>query len=186
MSCVCIKEAFQEIRKHCLKRRWYNVEKTFKGKISKNTTFWHCCNVAPLLLQRYFLTLPQRCQLIASRVILTLVFSLRACHMWLTKNHMFIREIWGKFTSFIFWNFEISLVWLGRFQNFKKVNSVNLSQISLLNMWLLAQSISDTGGLICMYNRTIKTIICFSPIIALKFSKQLYNSIIKCYAIKTK
>ena len=34
--------------------------------------------------------------------------SLRACHMWLTRNHMFIREIWGKFTSFIFWNFEIS------------------------------------------------------------------------------
>ena len=23
---------------------------------------------------------------------------------------MFIREIWGKFTSFIFWNFEISFV----------------------------------------------------------------------------
>ena len=52
---------------------------------------------------------------------------------------MFIREIWGKFTSFIFWNIEISLVSLGTFQNFKKVNSVNLSQISLLNMWLLVQ-----------------------------------------------
>ena len=26
-------------------------------------------------------------------VILTLVCSLRACHMWLTRNHMFIREI---------------------------------------------------------------------------------------------
>ena len=72
-------------------------------------------------------------------VILTLVCSLRACHMWLTRNHMFIREIWGKFTSFIFWNFEISLVSLRRFQNFKKVNSVNLSQISLLNMWLLVE-----------------------------------------------
>ena len=71
--------------------------------------------------------------------VLTLVCSLRACHMWLTRNHMFIREIWGKFTSFIFWNFEISLVSLGRFQNFKKVNSVNLSQIFLLNMWLLVQ-----------------------------------------------
>ena len=56
-----------------------------------------------------------------------------------TRNHMFIREIWRKFTSFIFWNFEISLVSLRRFQNFKKVNSVNLSQISLLNMWLLVQ-----------------------------------------------
>ena len=29
-------------------------------------------------------------------VILTLVCSLRAYHMWLTRNHMFIREIWGK------------------------------------------------------------------------------------------
>ena len=44
---------------------------------------------------------------------------------------MFIREIWGKFTSSSFWNFEISLVSLGRFQNFKQVNSANLSQISL-------------------------------------------------------
>ena len=70
-------------------------------------------------------------------IILALVCSLRACHMWLTRNHMFIREIWGKFTSFIFWNFEMSLVSLERFQNFKKVNSVNLSQIYLLNMWLL-------------------------------------------------
>ena len=42
---------------------------------------------------------------------------------------MFIRGIWGKFTLFIFWNFEIS--------KFQKVNSVKLSQISLLNMWLL-------------------------------------------------
>ena len=38
------------------------------------------------------------------------------------------------------WNLgKIYLVSLGRFQNFKKVNSVNLSQISLLNMWLLVQ-----------------------------------------------
>ena len=65
--------------------------------------------------------------------------SLRACHMRLTRNHMFIREIWGKFTSFIFWNFEISLISLWRFQNFEKVNSVDLSQISLLNMWLLVR-----------------------------------------------
>ena len=72
-----------------------------------------------------------------------LVCSLRACHMWLTRNHIFIREIWGKFTSFIFWNFEISLVSLGRFQNFKKVNSVNLSQVSLLNMWLLVQILQN-------------------------------------------
>ena len=52
---------------------------------------------------------------------------------------MFIREIWGKFTSLIFLNLEISLVSLRRFQNFKKVNSGNLFQISLLNMPLLLQ-----------------------------------------------
>ena len=48
-------------------------------------------------------------------VILSLVCSLRACHMWLTRNHMFIREIWGKFTSFIFWNFEIKIL-ISKFQ----------------------------------------------------------------------
>ena len=37
------------------------------------------------------------------------------------------------------WGLEFCLVSLGRFQNSKKVNSVNLSQISLLNMWLLVQ-----------------------------------------------
>ena len=52
-------------------------------------------------------------------------------------SHMFTRQILGKFTSFIFWNFKFSLVALGRFQNFKKVSSVNLSRISLLNIWLL-------------------------------------------------
>ena len=31
---------------------------------------------------------------------------LRVCLMWLTRNHI-IREIWGKFTSFNFWSFEI-------------------------------------------------------------------------------
>ena len=77
--------------------------------------------------------------LIVFCVIITLVCSLRACHMWLTRNQMFIHEILGKFTSFIIWNFEISLISLGKFQNFKKVNSVNLFQISLLSMWLLVQ-----------------------------------------------
>ena len=67
-------------------------------------------------------------------VILTLVCYLRACHMCLTRNHMFIREMWRKFTSLILGNFEISLVSPRRFQNFKKVDSANLSQISLLNM----------------------------------------------------
>ena len=38
------------------------------------------------------------------------------------------------------WNLgKIYLVHFLKFQNFKKVNSVNLSQISLLNMWLLVQ-----------------------------------------------
>ena len=57
-------------------------------------------------------------------VIFTLVCSLRAFHMWLNRNHMFIREVWGKFTSFIFINFQKSE--LGKFiPNFS------------LNMWLL-------------------------------------------------
>ena len=43
----------------------------------------------------------------------------------------------GKIYFVLFWNFEISLFSLGRFQNFKKVNLLNLSQISLLNAWLL-------------------------------------------------
>ena len=76
-------------------------------------------------------------------VILTPVCCLRACHMWLTRNHMFIGETWGKFTSSILWNFEISFVSLGRFQNFKKVNSVNLSQISLLNISLLVLIVNE-------------------------------------------
>ena len=82
--------------------------------------------------------------------ILTLVYSLRACHMWLTRIHMFIREIWGKFTALIFWNFQISLVSIGRFQNLKKVKSVNLSQISLLNMWLLVQTKQETLRVVTM------------------------------------
>ena len=57
-------------------------------------------------------------------VIFTLVCSLRAFHMWLNRNHMFIREVWRKFTSFIFINFQKSE--LGKFiPNFS------------LNMWLL-------------------------------------------------
>ena len=55
--------------------------------------------------------------LIVFCVILTLVCSLTACHMWLTRNYMFIPEIWRKFTSFISWNFEISLVSLWRFHS---------------------------------------------------------------------
>ena len=35
-------------------------------------------------------------------VILTPVRSLRAYYMWLTRNQMLIREMWGKFTSFFF------------------------------------------------------------------------------------
>ena len=95
--------------------------------------------------------------------ILTLVCSLRACHMWLTRNHMFIREIWGKFTSFIFWNFEMSLVSLGRFQNFKKVNSVNLSQISLLNMWLLVEILLHKR-FHCNFTKFLKS--CFLKVLA--------------------
>ena len=70
-------------------------------------------------------------------VILTLVCSYRTSQMWLTRSHMSIHEIWGKFSSFIFWNFEVFLVSLSIFQNLKKMNLVNLSKVPLLNMWLL-------------------------------------------------
>ena len=49
-------------------------------------------------------------------VILTLVCSLRSCHRWLTRNHIFIREIWGKFTLFIYWNFSRSTWEISKFQ----------------------------------------------------------------------
>ena len=63
------------------------------------------------------------------------MWSLRVSHMWLTRNRMFIREIWEKLTSSVFFfNFEISNL---NIQNFIKVNPVNLSQIFLLNIWLL-------------------------------------------------
>ena len=51
----------------------------------------------------------------------SLVCYFRACHMWLTRNHMFIREIWEnlphsffeilKFPSFHSGDFEISKKW---------------------------------------------------------------------------
>ena len=42
-----------------------------------------------------------------------------------TSNHTFKREIWDKFTE---WN---------EFSKFQKVNEVNFSQISWINMWFL-------------------------------------------------
>ena len=94
--------------------------------------------------------------LIVFCVILTLVCSLRACQMWLTRNHMFIRESWGKFTLIIFLNFEISRVKRGRFQNFKKVNLVNFSQTSLLNRWLLIQINGSQAKIERIYDLSIK------------------------------
>ena len=59
-------------------------------------------------------------------------------HVINQKSHVYSWNL-GRMYLFIFWNFGISWVKQGRFQNFKKVNSVNLSQISLLNMWLLVR-----------------------------------------------
>ena len=81
--------------------------------ITKSRNSYCSVGVMELCLLNFLILLIVFC------VILTLVCSLRACHMWLTRNHIFIREIWKKFE---------------RFQNFKKVNLVNLSQISLLNV----------------------------------------------------
>ena len=66
-------------------------------------------------------------------VILALVWLLRACHAINQESHVYSWNLMKIYLE-IFWNFEISLASLRRFQ---KVNSINLSQISLLNMWLL-------------------------------------------------
>ena len=57
-------------------------------------------------------------------------------HVINQESHVYSWNL-GKIYLVHFWNFEISRVKWGRFQNFKKVNSVNWSQISFLNMWLL-------------------------------------------------
>ena len=67
------------------------------------------------------------CSVGAMELCLLNLCSLIAFHIWLTRNHMFICEIWGKFTSFMFWN---------------------LSQVSLLNMWLLLLKQTSSLGLI--------------------------------------
>ena len=73
-------------------------------------------------------------------IILTLVCSLRACHMLLTRNHMFIREIWRKFTSFVFWNFEISLVFhSGEFKISKKWTRKFIPNFPLQHVWWVAR-----------------------------------------------
>ena len=63
-------------------------------------------------------------------------------HVINQESHVYSWNL-GKIYLVRFLKFWISLVSLGRFQNFEKVNSVNVSQISLLNMWLLLQ-ISDS------------------------------------------
>ena len=60
-------------------------------------------------------------------------------HVINQESHVYLWNL----GTFIFLNFEISLVSLWRFQNFKKVNSVNLSYIPLLNMWSLVQITLD-------------------------------------------
>ena len=68
--------------------------------------------------------------LIVFCVTLTLVCSLKVFHMRLTRNHMFIREILGKLTSFIFLNFEISRVKRGDFtQEISKFQKSELGKL---------------------------------------------------------
>ena len=52
---------------------------------------------------------------------------------------MFIRQIWGKFTSFFFWNLPCFTREVSKFQ---KMNELNFPQISFLNMWLLVQIVT--------------------------------------------
>ena len=50
--------------------------------------------------------------------------------MWWTRNHMFISKICEKFTSFIFWNFEISFLsvtkFIANFTNKHVITSTNV------------------------------------------------------------
>ena len=96
------------------------------------------------------------------------------CHMWLTRNHIFIRKIWWEFTSFIFWKFEIFFVSLRGFQNFKKVNAVNLSHISLVNIWLLVLITFNLIDLFFKARRVFKNV-------SIKFSKGSLNTGITKY-----
>ena len=68
-------------------------------------------------------------------VILTFMFSLRACHMWLTRNHVYswnLRKI--SLVHFLkFWNLPCETREISKFQ------ICELGKISLLNMWLLVR-----------------------------------------------
>lgn len=50
-------------------------------------------------------------------------------------SHFECHGIWDKLTSFIFWNFKVSLASLERFQKFQKRNMVNLAHIYLNTNW---------------------------------------------------
>ena len=74
-----------------------------------------------------------------SCVIFTLVCSLRACHMWLT---WLITCLFVKFGVNLPRSFYEILKSSSFHSKFQIVNSVNLSQISFLNVWLLVQTFS--------------------------------------------
>ena len=69
-------------------------------------------------------------------VILALVWPLRACHVINQESHVYSWNLMKIYLE-IFWNFEISLVSIRRFQKVNSINFYTNLQISLLNMWLL-------------------------------------------------
>ena len=74
-------------------------------------------------------------------------------HVINQESHVYSWNL-GKIYLIYFLKFWNSLISLGRFQNFKKVISVTLSQISLLNMWLLVQ-IKITTVIVLIYYKTL-------------------------------
>ena len=54
-----------------------------------------------------------------------------------TRNHMFKREIWDKFTEFTFLKFWRCPSQTREISKFQEMNEVNFPQISRINMWFL-------------------------------------------------
>ena len=91
--------------------------------------------------------------LIVLCIILTLVCPFRACYMWLTMNHMFIREIWGKFTSFIFWNFEIFQMFFKFFKFFWKISRYQKGELGKLIPNFSLKHLITSTKIPCMHDK---------------------------------
>ena len=99
--------------------------------------FWHCSKIswkwgnstfAPWFI--YFVTQWFKLTFYPNKRKKTLLIFLIS-----TSNHMFKRQIWDKFTEFTF------LSETREISKFQKMNEINFSQISRINMWFLVNHI---------------------------------------------